>query len=300
MSVSLPTNLGKEMRCWGVRGSRLGDTVMAAPVLAWLRRRFPDCYTHWQIARRHAIAAVPLWLNNPLIDQLVVSDCEEGMGPRDIAIAETCQIRFNTMPNHPDGDRAWAPRFTIWEETWRMAGLPIEEYRALPAYDQRCHLTQWFKAPRRPRTVAIWPASNYGTRQDWHSRYPSRAWMVKLVARLEEEGYSIVQCGHLNDYRDEGGAICPQSDMRHLSFIEQIQISLGCDLVIGTDSGSTLILAAYENIPTVQLLTDHMPGGQLDMAFASNSPTNIPLFARGSADNILLDDVIETIKRAIL
>lgn len=295
----IPTNLGKQVRCWGVRGSRVGDSVMAYPVLAWLRQRFPDCYTHWQIARRHH-SSVGLWLNNPLIDQIVVSDCEEGMGPRDEAIAATCHIRFNVMPQHPDGDRAWATRYSIWEETWRMAGLPIEEYHKLSAYDQRCHLTQWFPVERRTHTIALWPASNYGVQQGWQSRFPSYGWSWQLVTRLEREGYQVIQCGHPNDYKGEGGqdereGRVAAGDARRMPFMDQIALSLGCDAIIGTDSGSLLALAAYENTPTVQLLTDHMPGGQSDLAFASNSPTNVPLFARGSADNISLDAVLQAV-----
>lgn len=294
----IPT--GKALRTFGVRGSRVGDTAMAYPVLAWLRKRFPDCYTHWQIARRHQ-STVGLWLNNPLIDQIVVSDCDEGMGPRDIAIANTCHIRFNVMPDHPDGDRSWATRYTIWEETWRMTGLPIEEYRALESYDQRCHLTKWFTTERRHKTIALWPASNYGVKQEWHSRYPSRSWMARLSVRLSAEGYTVMQCGHPNDYADEGGSLSSAfaTDIRHLSFMEQIQFSLGCDCIIGTDSGSTLVLAAYEDVPTIQLLTNHMPGGQTDLAFASNSSTNKSLFGRGSADNISIDEVISSVKEMI-
>lgn len=294
---TLPT--GKELRTFGVRGSRIGDTVMAYPVLAWLRRRFPDCYTHWQIARRHE-SSLGLWINNPLIDQLVVSDCEEGMGPRDEAIASTCHVRFNVMPQHPDGDRNWADRFTIWEETWRMAGLPIEEYRTLSPEDQRCHLTQWFEVPRQAkRTIALWPSSNYGVKQAWHSRFPSLRWMTELSRQLHVAGYRVVQCGHPNDYADEG-VLPADGDVRSLPFMDQIKLSLGCDAIIGTDSGSTLALAAYESVPTIQLLTDHMPGGQLPLAFASNSPTNIPLFAAGSADNISIETVIKTLKQATL
>ncbi len=301
MSIDqIPTNLGKGLRCFGVRGSRIGDSVMAAPVLAWLRNRFPDCYTHWQIARRHAPASAALWLNNPLIDQLVISDCEEGMGPRDHAIADTCHIRFNVMPEHPDGDRNWAATYTIWEETWRMAGLPLSELHAMPEADRRCHLVQWFPVERRPKTVALWPASNYGVKQGWQSRFPSREWMQTLVNRLSKEGYSVVQCGHPNDYANEGAGgplMFTAYSAQSWSFMDQIALSLGCDAIIGTDSGSTLALAAYEQVPTIQLLTDHMPGGQRWDAFASNSPTNVPLFAVGSADNISVDAVIAALRQ---
>lgn len=301
MTNQIPTNLGKNLKVFGVRGSRIGDTLMSVPVYAWVRKKFPDCFTYWQIARRHE-AAIPLWLNHPLINELVVSDCEEGWGPRDVAIANTCRLVFDVMPKHPDGDRNWSHKYNIFEETWRMAGLPIEEYHALDDYSKRPHLTQWFETNKQPKkTVSIWPASNYGTKQDWHSRYPSRAWMISLVKRLVSEGYKVFQCGHPNDYANEGGSLSTDDtavfDVRHLSFFDQIKLSLGCSAIIGTDSGSTLVLASYESVPTIQLLTDHMQGEkQLDLAFASNSPTNVPMFARGSADNINIDEVIATVK----
>jgi len=61
--MNLPTNAGKALRVFGVRGSRIGDQLMSAPVLAWLRKRWPDCYIHWQTARRlscRAIGAQPI------------------------------------------------------------------------------------------------------------------------------------------------------------------------------------------------------------------------------------------------
>jgi len=293
---------GKDVRVWGVRGSRIGDMIMAMPVYAWCRKRWPECYTYWQVARKHAFAAAPLFLCNDLIDNVTISDCEEGMGPRDEAIAATCHIRFNVMPQHPDGDRNWANDYSVWEESWRMAGLPLQEYHSLSLHDQRPHLSQWFEAPKQsPKTLALWPASNYGVKQEWHSRYPSRAWMLSLVKRLELEGYQVIQCGHPNDYLHEGGALANETaaqDARFIPFMDQVKLSLGCDAIIGTDSGSTLVLAAYESVPTIQLLTDHMPGHTRNhLAFASNSPTNIPLFAAGSADHISLDSVVEAVKR---
>lgn len=303
---SLPNNAGKNLRVWGIRGSRIGDQVFAIPVYSFLRRRkFPDCYTHFQIARRHAIASAPLWIDHPEIDKIVVSDCDEGMGPRDHAIAQTCHIRFDVMPRHPDGDLAWPNDYSVWEETWRMTGLPLHYYHELPKEFQTARLYQWFPVERQSRgTIALWPASNYGTKQEWCSRFPSRYWMIQLARRLTMEGFRVIQCGHPNDYSSDGGSLASDitgvMDVRNLDFFSQIRLSLGCDAVIGTDSGSTIVLAAYQSVPVIQLLTNHTPGHNRNLlAFASNSPTCLPIFAVGSADNIPIDDVVSKLKQSI-
>lgn len=296
---------GKLFRTFGARGSRLGDTVMVSPVMAWLRQRFPDCYNHWQIARRHQSAAF-LWIQHELIDRIVISDCEEGMGPRDHEIAKTCHVVFNVMPQHPDGnDHTWVNQYNIWEETWRMTGLPLSEYASLSDYDKRAHLVQWFSADKQPnKTLCIWPSSNYGVKQNWHSRFPSYRWTKDLCNRLASEGWSIFQCGHPNDYKNEGsgnGSLLGESngvqDIRHLDLFSQFRISLGCDLILGTDSGSTLALAAYESVPTIQFLTNHTPGHHKNYnAFASNGLRNVSMFGLGSCDNISIDEVVEQVK----
>ncbi len=73
-------------RIWGFRQSLIGDTIMALPILNWAERRWPGSYKHWQVARKCSQSA-QLYLNHPLIDQIVISDCHEGMGPRDVPSA---------------------------------------------------------------------------------------------------------------------------------------------------------------------------------------------------------------------
>lgn len=293
--------IGKDVRCWGVRGSQIGDIIMSLPILNWLERRFPDCYKHWQIARKHVHAA-PLFYNHPLIDKLVISDGDEGMGPNDHAIASTCQIRFNVMPQHPEPHVVWPNVRTIWEETWVMAGLPLSEYHALPVEQQRAKLVQWFKVEKQPKkTIAYWPCAQYGQVQAWHPRSASHKWAFELATRLQFQGYKVIQYGHPDDFKDcpHNGAVCAV-DAREVSFMDQVKESLGCDLVIGTDSGAGLVIGAYESVPQISLLTNHYPGHNVNLkAFETNSPLNRSFVGVGSADNISIDEVISSVKEMI-
>jgi len=290
----IPT--GKALRVFGVRGSQIGDIIMSLPILNWLERRFPGCYKHWQIARKHVHAA-PLFYNHLLIDKLVISDGDEGMGPNDNAIASTCQVRFNVMPQHPEPHVIWPNVRTIWEETWMMAGLPISEYHVLPDEEKRAKLVQWFEVKKQPKkTIAYWPCAAYGAVQQWHSRHASQVWAEELTYQLVLNGYNVIQCGHPNDYEGERLEYSIQ-DERARSLVEQIQLSLGCDLVIGTDSGAGLVIGAYESVPQISLLTNHYPGHNFNLkAFETNSPLNRSFVGVGSADNISIDDVISSVK----
>lgn len=283
------------IKCWGWRQSLIGDSIMALPLLTWAEKRWPGSFKYWQIARKCSQAA-PLYLNHPLINELVISDCDEGMGPRDHAIAASCHIRVDTMPQHPDGDRVWVNYRDIYHETARMAGLTDEDYATLTAEEKRPHLVQWFTVDRKPKgTIGIFAASAYGKKQDWHSRFPSRQWYVKLLRRLVSEDYRIIQFGHPNDFLDEGGAFNHDvfcADARELEFFQQIKEALGCDLVIGTDSGSTLVVGAYNSVPVISLLTNHTPGHTENLlAFSTNSLRNRSFVGLGSADNISVDEV---------
>lgn len=280
-------------RVYGVRGSQLGDCLVASVVLNWLRQRWPNAYIHYQIARKHAPALLPLLANHKHIDQLVITDCTEGMGPRDRAIAATCDIVFNPMPEHPHPG-PWVNDRNIWEETWIMAGLPLNEYHAMSVDDQRAELTQWFEVERKSkRSIALFPAAQYGAVQDWHPRNARWEWFNVLVARLRAEGYTVYQLGHPNDFLDRP-SLC--QDLRGLSYLDQIRFALGCDLSINTDSGTGLVLGAYKT-NQISLLTNHMKGWIKNYtALATNNPNNRSFVGLGCADNISIDEVIGSVK----
>ncbi len=277
----------RPIRIWGCRGSLIGDMVCALPVYSWSEQRWPGSYKHWQVARKCSQAA-PLFYNHDLIDRLVISDAKEGMGPADHAIASTCDVVFDVMPQHPEGD-GWANKRDIYWETARMAGLTDADWHSLSPEDKRPHLVPWFELQRRPRKVAVWSGARQGEKQ---KRVASPAWYQTLFRRLGQEDYQVYHCGHPND-----GPSGAATDVRSDSFMDQIRLSLECDVVIGTDSGSLLAIAAYESVPSISLLTNHIPGHTTNLhALAPNSPLNKVLFAAGDPDLITFDSVVAVIK----
>lgn len=260
---------------------------MALPLLTWAEKQWPGSFKYWHIARKCAQAA-PLYYNHPLINELVISDCNEGIGPRDIEIARSCHIVVNTMPQHPEADGLWFARRDIYHETALMAGLSDSDYNSLSSEEKRPKLVQWFETERKKRSIAIWPCAGYGLQPD---RYPTRKWTLALVKRLILEGYTIYQCGHPKDYEETGGALEDCIDVRQLSFFEQIRFTLGCDLMIGTDSGSSLVVGAYQSIPQISLLVNRPGQGSNINAFATNSPLNFSFIGQTAADDISQQEV---------
>ncbi len=302
----IPNNWGPLLRVHGVRGSQIGDAISALSVYAYLRQVAPDCHTIWQIARKHVHAA-PLFYNNDLISELSISDCNEGYGPRDIAQANSCHIRLPLMPEHRPNE-IWPNLRSFYAETFTMAGLDEPLYHSMSPEVRRPKLTQWFEVIKQPRTVSYWPCAAYGQPQmitmpdgsrQLRSRNASREWAVRLVQRLQMEGYRVIQCGHPNDYADCGGALGADADMRWVSFMDMIKISIGCDLSIGTDSGAGIALGAYST-NQITLLTNHYPGHITNlMAFAPDNPNNHSLVGLGSADAISIDEVMSTVKQLL-
>lgn len=283
------------VKIFGWRQSLIGDSITALPLLTWAEKKWPGSFKYWQIARKCSQAA-PLYYNHPLINELAISDCDEGMGARDIAIAQSCHVRVNTMPSHPHGDLEWANRHDIYHETALMAGLDSEEYNSLEPHEKIPKLWKWFDTDRQKSCVAIWPCAGYGAVQKHKSRYPSFLWSSNLSLRLSQEGYKVYQFGHPNDYALEGSILPTAIDLRHLSFFEQIKMTLGCDVMIGTDSGSSLVIGAYGLVPQVSLLTNHIPGHVKNFhAMATNSPLNTSLFSE-NIDDIDVERVIYFVK----
>ena len=308
---------GKNFKIWGTRFSILGDTIMSLVILNALEKRFPGSYKYFHIAKRCAHAA-PLYFNHPLIDRIVISDYDEEMGTNDAAIAKTCDIILNTKPPfHSRQD--WPNSNCIYRETFFMSGLPLEWYDTLSDEEKRPKLAKWFNVERQPaKTIALWPCAGYGNE---NKRNPSREWYVKLINKLHEEGYNTIQFGHPKDY-NLFNAINGQSDapsniytfsdtiqkfqtdswgetfkiLNHLPFFDQIKMTLGCDLVISTDSGSGLIFGAYE-MPQISLLTNHFPNHTKNLtAFAPNNPNNTNFIGIGSPDNIEIFKVLQKVK----
>lgn len=302
----IPPNWGPLLRCHGVRGSQLGDSVAALAVYAWLRQHAPDCYTMWQVARRHAHAA-PLFYNHPDISQLYIGgNPDEGYGEHDRYLTNTAHVRLPLMPEHVCGE-IWPNLRGFYAETFTMSGLPEALYNAMVPEVRRPRLSQWFAVERRVRTIAYWPCAAYGVvqtitlpdgRRMERSRNASRAWAQAMVDRLVAEGYTVLQCGHPRDYADCGGPLAGAEDLRgKMTFMEMVMVSLGTDAVLGTDSGAGIAIGAYGH-PQVSLLTPHFPGHTTNLtAFEPDNPRNLSLVGADSADAITHDAVMAALKQ---
>jgi hypothetical protein len=211
---------------------------------------------------------------------------------------KTCDLVLNTMPPHPD-DR-FPNDFDIYEETFRMSGLPIEEFWAMTEEEKRPKLVKWFDTENLgPKTLAFFACAGYGA-NGWASRNPTKQWYEKLLPMLYAEGFTIYQFGHPLDY-----TFAPHSqhvDCRSLPFFDQVKKSLGTSIALATDSGTSLILGAY-GFAQVSLLTNHWNSPKHVRnfyAFGTNNPNNYSFFGMNHCDNIsqkeVLDKIIEKTK----
>lgn len=285
---------GKNFRCFGVRGSLLGDCIGALTVLNALERFHPGSFKYWQVARKGSYIA-PLFIDHPLIDKIIISDCDEGMGPRDIEIAKTCDIVINTMPQHPK-EHDYPNWRDFYLETFIMAGLSEQHYFALPENERLPKLVKWFRPESRPtarnKIVAIWPQAGYGKEP---KRSPNQQWYQNLVNRLISMGCDIVQYGHPADFNLEGVA-----RRTHVDFFQQIRETLSCNLVISTDSGSGLIFAAYEH-PQITLTAPHWPGHVRNLdALAPKNPNGHVFLDANGASQIDVEKVLVRIGEILI
>lgn len=295
---------GKNFKIWAARFALAGDIVMSLPILNYLELKNPNSYKHFVIAKKCAQFA-PLFFNHPLIDCLRILENKESFGPKDIEIRDSCDLIINTAPDHPDGAPGtteksyWWNYYNIFEETFRMAGFDLEEYRAMPKELQYPVLNQWFDVERQEKTIAIWPFTSYGKDS---KRAPSLEWWNKLAwLILENTDYYICQFGGLSDPAiavDKYQSNARIKRFNELSILDQYKLALGCNLNINTNSGSGIILGAY-GTKQISLLTNDAPNHfQNPLAFAplNYKNNNVNIFVPGGFDNLNQDFVIERIK----
>lgn len=291
--------IGKDFRIFSMRQSLIGDSLMSLPLLTLLEKMHPNSYKIWHLSRKCSQSTF-LYLNHPLIDKILITDCEEGFGPNDIEEMKKCDLVINTMPPH-HSSHDWPQNFDIYTETALMAGFTLEQYNLLSEEEKRPKLVKWFNIEKQAqKTIALWPCAGYGNE---NKRNPSECFYLALVSGLCLFGYKVIQFGHPKDYDLQGlinnttEQVKPNfSCKNNLPFFDQIKMTLGCDLVISTDSGSGLIFGAYE-MPQISLLTNHFPGHVRNLAaFAPNNKNNTNFIGVGSPNNISVFEVLNKVK----
>jgi len=168
-----------------------GDLVAALTVYNYLDLAFPGSFKYWVIAKKCSQFA-PLFFNHPKIDCIRITENSESLGPKDIERCNSCDVRLNVAPNHPNGIPATTPEscwwnfYDVYEETFRMSGLNEKYYNNLSKELQIPRLVQWFDVVKQPKTIGIWPFTSYGAGS---GRSPSLNWWLGFSEVLRLEGY---------------------------------------------------------------------------------------------------------------
>lgn len=283
---------GKNFKVLGVRQSLIGDCIMSLPVLNYVEKCRPNSYKYWHVAKKCSQSA-PLFYNHPLIDKIIITDCEEGFGPKDKELVMQCDFSFNTTPQHPFGEY-WHNYRSMVEETWVMAGINISEYYQLSEEEKTPSLTKWFDVKKQNNTIAVHCFAGYG--RDNH-RSPSKQWWDETIKILSSSGYKIIRFGHPREPE-----IADSEDLRHLPFIEQVQSALCSSVYIGTDSGFSLVMGAYAH-PQITLLTNwnvnHTKNLTCLQPINKNNISIVNEFSQGGCSGINKNIILENIKLLI-
>jgi ADP-heptose:LPS heptosyltransferase len=285
--------MGKELKIFAGRASLIGDTIMFLPVLNYLELKYPNSYKIFPISQKTSQSA-PLFINHPLIDKIHILGMHEGVSEKDMDLIRSCQIVINPFPQHPDV-HDWWNHYNCVEETFRMAGFNIEEFKSLPNELKKPKLNKWFKTEKYSNTIAIWPFAGYNQNP---KRSPSKSWWEKTLKDLENKFNCKIF--HFGDPSEPnlGQNLNNYSNMTHLSFFEMIRMTLGCDLMIGTDSGSSWVIGAY-GFPQINLIIKNAPNHfQNIKAFAPENYLNnkIDLFGLEGPDSIDCTEIINNLK----
>jgi len=280
-----------------LRPSLLGDIVVSIPFLTYLEKLYPQSYKMVFIDRKCQSIA-PLLINHPLIDKIYVSEVADQLTQNEENYFKKFNLVFEPFPQIYFGN--WWNEMNFIEATFRLNCLRNHGYvdpnqwHILTDDERFPRLYQWFDVPRQNKTIAIWTNAGYNTKKDLTSqqRSPNVAFWERLVINLNKIGYTINQYGTPNVEKIES-----TQNRLGLSLFEAVKESLGCDLVIGADSGSQHILGAYGH-PQIILYTnwrhDHIKN------FESMCPVNynnnlIKIFGLNGINNINIEKVLDAV-----
>lgn len=304
----------KRIKILGIRSGLLGDTVMSLPMLNYLHKKFNNPLITWVVADRFK-QGVELYRDHRLINNIYIcTGKKDELSDHDLAIHKGYDIIFNVTPSHPSGD-SWYSKFTCVEETVRMSwGQWAKDHLGLNSPDE---LLEDFKktlteSERKPRLydyfwgnktrkddgqkiIAIWPVAGYA--KCGAKRNPPKEFYDDLVKELKANGYIACIYGHPNDFRIDGAG----QYYTDFSLIDQVKSTLTCNLMIGTDSGSSWIIGAY-GLPQVNLLSNFYPYARKDfwpLAPENSEDLKIDLTSHQGWHDITVEKTLEAIRNYI-
>lgn len=283
----------------GARPQLLGDTVFTEVILNFWKNKHPNSQITWVLASK-CKQGLKFWEGHPHISSILISDDSEG----NIYTIEgkTYNQKTDKLPfdiktpdfNPPAPTDISYNTHNCVELAWRMAGLDLKDYYALPPEQQRPRLYSRTKPLPYQNFVSIWPTAGYGKGT---SRSPSKLWWKAMVDILIKKGYSVSHFGHSSEPR-----LSNEWNYYYLATLplfEQVNLAANSEVSIGTDSGSHWLLGSYDACPLINLLTYHMPGhSQNPCALAPMQYSNkqINLFHPTSCSHISHEDVPVAIK----
>jgi ADP-heptose:LPS heptosyltransferase len=281
--------------------SRYGDIICFIPFITYLKKVYPDSYVTFFIDKTCA-SVTQFLLNYPGIDRFQISTQEDKVTNQDIDIKY--DIIFNlynnlTNPYYYNYHNVQKENF-IMSEIFTQDGIKKinpNEYNLLSNEEKCPRLVEYFPINRNKKTIAIWPFSGYGDSETTRKRSPNIDWWTNLVNGLSLKGYSLLEFGHPNNrsITERNNNI---KDLRHLSLFDSIKISLGCDLVITTDSGVSHIFGAY-GANQICLYSPYQPNHfqNFEAMTPVNYKNNLTLFCgHDNINSIKQEEILNIIK----
>jgi len=265
------------VKIWGTSFSLIGDLIMSLPQLNYFKNKYKDIYVYFIIHKKISYCA-PLFFNNPLIDKILISGEWSSFNISDYNLASSCDIvtteidhNLKKILDRKHTENLWYNKRNCVEETAIMSGISdLDKYTSID--ERHPKLTKWFdpgfEEPQKKgaytykkqdskknkilsKSLSIWPFAGYGRSKN---RNPDEIWWSNLIQKFINNKIHIYHFGYINEPILSNDKYY-YHNFTKLSFFEQIKLSLGTKLTLGTDSGSLWVLSAYSH-PTITLLTN--------------------------------------------
>ena len=265
------------IKIWGTAFSLIGDLIMSLPQLTYFKKKYDDTYINFVIHKKISYCA-PLFFNHPNIDKIIISGEWSSFNLDDYKIASVCDV-VTTKLDHQNKkildrkheDKYWYNLRNCIEETAIMSGITDLNVK-LTSDEKIPFLKRWFdpgfedeqkkgaytyekeESKRNKilsKSLAIWPFAGYGRSKN---RNPSKEWWSRLISKLIDNSVNVYHFGYFKEPKLSENKKY-YHNLTNFDFFNQIKISLGSKLAIGTDSGSMWVLAAY-NHPIIVLGTN--------------------------------------------
>lgn len=289
---------GKVTSIFAGRNSQFGDIIVYLPFLTYLNKIYSNSYKIYSLAKKCS-AIAPLLLNHPFIDRIQITKEKEGWSDQDLKIANTCDFVFDINPpiTHP----TYFNYRGILEETFLMninlttkKRMIFEDYNTLDEQEKLPKLEQWFDTVSHPKTIGLLPFAGYG-KSTLALRSPNLEWWEALVPSLAKD-YKLLHFGHPSN-----PVINPElvTNMTTLTIFETVQHLLGCDIILGSDSGLQWVCGAYGHKQIV-LYTNYMEEHTQNVSafLPVNNKNNLisHYSVTKNFTDISIDDIIRSVK----